>query len=409
MRNNTVKEILSKASAISLVFLLVLASFTIISLSMTEGKSSEDMGFYIKSTVTFLNEGTSVWNLTQEDRSWELFMNTSWQTVRLIGHAHPLESITTDEDGNKVAVFQFQSSLPPGESVGDYVVYHVLSKPRSIPNINYVESGTFAEIPTSLQTEYCGRYGFWITDDPQIRDTALAIAGGETKVLRVVAKLVSWIWNNIEYKSHDPILYPNDTLSLREGDCDEQAILLGTFCRILGIPSYLQIGCVFQPGTNSSSEGGRVHYTQNNIAWHGWTIVYVPPWGWLPVDLTYVFGPGTDPLNAIKTGAVMLQYTIQSMNISQNDYLASNRAWEELLENNNFTVYSTDEMSLTGAVLGDLNGNNAVNIVDLLIVAQAFGSTPNDTDWNAVTDVNKDGNVNILDLNIVARRFGKTD
>jgi hypothetical protein len=44
-----------------------------------------------------------------------------------------------------------------------------------------------------------------------------------------------------------------------------------------------------------------------------------------------------------------------------------------------------------------------------LIVAQAFGSTPNDTSWNAVADVNKDGNVNILDLNVVARRYGKTD
>jgi transglutaminase-like putative cysteine protease len=400
---------LRKASAIALIFVLVVASYEIISLTMTEGRTSEDRGFYIKSTSTFMNEGTDVWNLTQEDRSWALFMNNSWQTVRLIGHGHPLEAITTDADGNKLAVSQFQSRLHSGDSVDDYVVYHVLLKPRSIPNLSYAESGTLTQIPNIVQTQYCGRYGFWMTDDPKIQETALAITGGETNVLAVVAKLVSWIWNNIKYKSHDPTLYPNETLSLREGDCDEQAMLLGTFCRVLGIPSYLQIGCVFQPETNSSSDSGRMHYTLNDIAWHGWAIVYVPPWGWLPADLTYVSGSRTDPLNAVKTGAVMLQSTVQAMNISQNDYIASDRVWKGLLESNNFTVYSTDKMSLTGAVFGDLSRDNVVNVVDLLIAAQAFGSTPNGANWNEAADLNKDGNVDILDLSIVATRFGRTD
>ena len=336
-------------------------------------------------------------------------MNDSWQTVSLIDHAHPLETVKKDADGNDLAVFQFKSSLQPGENISDYVVYHVRSKPRPIPNLDYAESGTLSQIPADLQDKYCSGQGFWMTNDSQIRTRAFSIAGSETQVLMIVAKLVSWIWNNINYKSHDPTLYPNETLTLREGDCDEQAILFGTFCRILGIPTYLQVGCVFIPGDSSSSDSGQVHYVEEQIGWHGWAIVYIPPWGWLPVDLTYVMGSHLNPLNSIRTGAVTLQYTVQSSNVSEDDYLASDRAYEQLLQDNNFSLYAKDEMIQANPVLGDLNGDNVVNIVDMTIAAKAFGSTPSDRNWNAIADINMDKKVNIIDISIIARDYGKTE
>jgi hypothetical protein len=196
---------------------------------------------------------------------------------------------------------------------------------------------------------------------------------------------------------------------LREGDCDEQAILLGTFCRILGIPAYLQVGCLFLSEKNSSSDSGRIHFVQRQIAWHGWAMVYVPPWGWLPVDLTYVTGGHSNPTNAIKTGAVAMQYTLQLMNVSENDYLASDRAYEKLLEQNGFSLYITDEIDLANPLLGDLDGDQMVNIVDIAIVAKAYGATPTSQNWNNAADINKDENVNIVDISIIAREFGKTD
>jgi len=45
---------------------------------------------------------------------------------------------------------------------------------------------------------------------------------------------------------------------------------------------------------------GHLYYEANQTAGHGWAMVYVPPWDWLPVDIPVVTG---DPLRAI-TGAL---------------------------------------------------------------------------------------------------------
>jgi hypothetical protein len=56
----------------------------------------------------------------------------------------------------------------------------------------------------------------------------------------------------------------------------------------------------------------------------------------------------------------------------------------------------------------DLNQDGTVNILDISIVAKAFGSKPGDPNWNETADLNKDELVNILDISLVARDFGKT-
>jgi hypothetical protein len=56
----------------------------------------------------------------------------------------------------------------------------------------------------------------------------------------------------------------------------------------------------------------------------------------------------------------------------------------------------------------DLNGDHKVNIIDLVGVAIAFGSTPTSSNWNPNADLNRDNAVNIVDIVIVAVNFGRT-
>jgi parallel beta-helix repeat protein len=64
-------------------------------------------------------------------------------------------------------------------------------------------------------------------------------------------------------------------------------------------------------------------------------------------------------------------------------------------------------MQLYVPLLGDLNLDRKVNILDAIEAASAFGSYPGHPKWNEQADVNQDGVVNILDVIILANNFGK--
>jgi len=56
----------------------------------------------------------------------------------------------------------------------------------------------------------------------------------------------------------------------------------------------------------------------------------------------------------------------------------------------------------------DLNKDGHVNIIDVVIVANAFGKKEGDPGWDPRADVNGDGVVNIIDLVLVGTHFGET-
>jgi hypothetical protein len=58
---------------------------------------------------------------------------------------------------------------------------------------------------------------------------------------------------------------------------------------------------------------------------------------------------------------------------------------------------------------GDLNVDGKVNILDLSIVARAFGTLPGYLGYSRYADTNDDGVINILDLSFIAKYFGSHD
>jgi hypothetical protein len=80
----------------------------------------------------------------------------------------------------------------------------------------------------------------------------------------------------------------------------------------------------------------------------------------------------------------------------------------------NVTCNSASVSVLTH-IIGDINGDGTVNILDAILLANAFGShgpnydylgEPASPNWNPNADLNGDGIVNILDAILLANHFG---
>jgi len=357
--------------AVSLILSLLFALLSATSLTVVHG-ASKDSYYSIKSTVTYVNPstGTKTWNFTEEDRTIGLFLNNSWQTVELKHATYPVESLRNDADGNNVAVLRFpKQQLSPGENVSYTAEFRIVWRPRVVPSISEELAGTLEEVPHDLKEDYTQAEGPWLIEDPTLVELAHNIAGNEPKVLSIIKSFVGWIKNNINYTTHELSLYPNETLNAGGGDCDDQAILLITLSRIMGIPSYLQIGPIYMPENEQFEETyweNHLRVVQRKIGWHGWAIEYVPPWGWLPIDLTFVIGGFADPLNAIRAGAIVKQKTIQYMNFSRADYVLASRQTKNFIIENGFFIEQEDEMAFDGAQ------NDATRTLDPLVVI-AFG------------------------------------
>ena len=61
----------------------------------------------------------------------------------------------------------------------------------------------------------------------------------------------------------------------------------------------------------------------------------------------------------------------------------------------------------TSGPMTDINGDGKVNMKDIAIVAQAFGTHEGDGRWNPLADVKGDGYVNLFDIALVAKDFWK--
>ena len=348
------KKFVSRSFGVFLVFLffwILIIGFFFAQLIVVE-PVDDDSGnryFTVSMTVTYENRNSqgNIWYFSKEDKELGLFMNNSWQTVYLLNVSCPIASFEADLDGNFMAYMEFSTSeLEQHENFTYQVYYRVILKPRALSQIFENRSGSFEDIPDDLKTTFCSPIGPWQSDVPVIYNLAYELAGNETRILSVLSDFIMWIVQNVRYESLDVPRYPNETLLEKRGDCDDQANLLIALCRAVGIPAYLQIGCIYNPDAESTSNywNGLWTSTLTGIGWHGWAVVYVPPWGWLPVDLTYSAGNSSDPLSHITSSAIFTHPTVQYINITVTDYVLDSRLQKALIVSEAHRILTHDVM-----------------------------------------------------------------
>ncbi len=139
-------------------------------------------------------------------------------------------------------------------------------------------------LPSDWNGAYLSERPPHIVFTPEIRRQVAEIIGDETNPLAKARRIFHWVSKNIPW--HAEVEYgtipsiAEKAFACRKGDCGVQSILFITMCRIAGIPARWQSGWETKP-----------------IAWsmHDWSEIYIAPWGWLPVDVSYGIQPSDDP------------------------------------------------------------------------------------------------------------------
>jgi len=271
-------------------------------------------------TYTFENRGTSPVTLTKDDVAVPLFITNEYQTITITSSTPSLGTPYVDEDGNKLSDPNLSLTLQPGSKITFSVTYQIESSDASIPQLTLTNAGTASDIPSSLLSKYTSTTDSFWANNTAIAALTRSLTAGEPTVLGKVARLVKWFKANVTYATHEVPLFPNQTLTQRLGDCDDQSILLISMLRSLGIPAYLEIGIVFNSGISGDDTvwNGHLAIKETGLAWHGWAMVYTPPYGWIPVDLTLV--SDSDPLQMIKKAPEWTAPVVTAMKVSDQRY-----------------------------------------------------------------------------------------
>lgn len=308
---------------------------------------SYQMNYRVVLETTIVNGGQDNFDIARNpytDPSVPLFVNSELQSVQVTHSSHQLER-AIDRDGNRVGKFMINTVLEKGGTLTLTVEYlatvYLTDQRRSGPTplLDPEHAGAKSDIPSLLVSNYCKASGPWPLDNAddswhKLKELATQLAGNESNVLVIALRLVEWVGTNIRYPENrrDRIFLPNETLADLEGDCDEQSNLLISMLRHVGVPAFLQTGALYVPSREDDRTllSGHVRSIMSSISWHAWAMAYVPPWGWLPFDMTFGYGGGS-PMEAISHAASASLSTIIAGSIITTDYVSEgNMAATEL-------------------------------------------------------------------------------
>lgn len=339
MRSN-----LKKLIWVLLVMEIVLALLTYVAFM---AHATEIREYRLTTLIEVINKGEAPLDpKVIELHAISLFLNLSWQQTFLkeviVNGSAVNYVLDKDIDGNPIIIIKLPIIPPKGRLRIEYEQRIIEYYPREkflkdMHLLSYAKEGNL-----------------WQVNDTVLRSIADSIRKKAKSDKELVLSTIEWIRNNIRYGSRIPPRYPREVIEERTGDCDEQALLLGTLCRIFGIKSILRVGCIFRPGTyrRDTFLEGHVTLESVNIGWHAWARVFIKEDGWIPVDLTYYQPRRGSPLDNIEGAAINFRGTLVLATISQQDYIAEIKRIGQVLKEFNIFIFERDELSLIKVKVG---------------------------------------------------------
>ncbi len=177
----------------------------------------------------------------------------------------------SDQWGQKVAHFVFEN-LGPAEFATVTMTADVdLYKTRYFVFPEKV--GTLEDIPGEIRDRYLVDDTKFSITDPVIQNGVKEAVGDDTNPYWIARKIFEYLIDKLEYERVGGWNIAPTVLARGNGSCSEYSFVYIAMCRAAGLPARY-VGAVTVRGDDASYDN----------VFHRWVEVYLPSYGWIPVD-----------------------------------------------------------------------------------------------------------------------------
>ena len=224
-----------------------------------------------------------------------------------LSFSQPQTNAAEDRWGQTCYMFHYDS-VPAGEKA---VVSYVAD--ANISAIRYLiipeKCGTLADIPAEIRQAYTVDGSHYRISSPFIQETVKKVVGDEQNPYWIARKIFNHLIERLEYEMIGGWDVPEVVLKRGSGSCSEYTFAFVALCRAAGLPARYQ-GSVVVRGDDASVDE----------AFHRWAQVYLPNYGWVPVDANK--GDAASPVDQARGfGELSNRFLITTQGGGDSEYL----------------------------------------------------------------------------------------
>ncbi len=197
--------------------------------------------------------------------------NRSSQLINDIKHSNEFTDVLTDASGQECAHFNFKDVKAGETREGDMITN------ASIYEIRYFifpdQVGSLSDIPQDIKDKYLLNDEKYQLDHQVIQVALKACLGDESNPYWIARNIYQHLIENMYYEMVGGWNTAPTVLERGNGSCSEYTFVFISMCRAAGLPARY-VGSVVVRGDDHSMDD----------VFHRWAEVYLPNYGWVPVD-----------------------------------------------------------------------------------------------------------------------------
>jgi len=181
--------------------------------------------------------------------------------------------IEKDRYGQEVAHFQLKN-LKPGE--GREIRMRAKARLFAVDYFVRPDRVKRGNIPKKVRQRYLRDESKFDIKNPLIRKTVEEVVGKEKNPYWIARRLSRHIQDSMEYELAGGWNVAPKVLERGTGSCSEYTFVFIALCRAAGVPARFAGSMVVRNDDASTDE-----------VFHRWAEIYLPPYGWVPVDVQH--------------------------------------------------------------------------------------------------------------------------